>query len=135
MTTAHAKGHNAPCSNHDFDFFYRALEEKRLAVQRCCTCGALRGLPSPGCGECGSLDWQEQTLSGEGIVFSYVIHYHPPLPGFASPHPVVLVDMDEDVRMIGAMDGIPVDQVAIGQKVKVAFLRRDDVAAFRFVAA
>ena len=35
MTEPNPKGHNAPCSNRDFDFFYRGLEEERLLVQRC----------------------------------------------------------------------------------------------------
>lgn len=135
MTAANTEGHNAPCSNRDFDFFYRALEEERLVVQRCGRCGTLRGLPSPACGECGSLDWEERQLSGEGTVFSYVIHHHPPLPGFTVPHPIALVDMAEGVRMLGAMDATPIEQVRIGQKVRIDFLRREAVAAFRFKAA
>lgn len=135
MTAVDATGHNAPCSNRDFDFFYRALEKGRLVVQRCSSCGAMRSLPSPACGECSSLDWEEQELSGEGTVFSYVIHHHPPLPGFPAPHPIVLVDMPEGVRMLGAMDGTPIEQIMIGQKVRIDFLRREAVAAFRFAVA
>ncbi len=132
MTDASARGHNAPCSNRDFDFFYRGLEDERLLVQRCARCNQLRSLPSPGCESCGSLDWEPLPLAGEGEVYSYVTHYHPPLPGFAAPHPMALVTMDEGVRLLGAMDGTDPADVAIGRRVRVEFVRRENVAAFRF---
>lgn len=132
MTDSNAKGHNAPCSNRDFDFFYRGLEEEQLLVQRCQHCNQLRSLPSPGCANCGSLEWDAIPLSGEGEVYSYVTHHHPPLPGFSAPHPMALVTMDEGVRLLGAMDGTDPADLAIGRRVGVDFLRRDTVAAFRF---
>lgn len=132
MTEPNPKGHNAPCSNRDFDFFYRGLEDQKLLVQKCTKCGTLRSLPSPGCENCASLDWEPVTLSGEGEVYSYVTHYHPPLPGFAAPHPMAVVTMDEGVRLLGAMDGTDPADVAIGRRVKAEFVRRDTVAAYRF---
>lgn len=132
MTEPNPRGHNAPCSNRDFDFFYRGLEAQKLLVQKCTNCGALRSLPSPGCENCASLDWEPITLSGEGEVYSYVMHYHPPLPGFDVPHPMAVVTMDEGVRLLGAMDGTDPADLAVGRRVKAEFVRRDTVAAFRF---
>lgn len=132
MTQPAEKGHNAPCSNRDFDFFYRGLEREELLAQKCTGCGTIRTLPTPACAECHSLDWSETRLSGEGALFSYAVHYHPPLPGFESPHPMIVADLAEGVRMIGAMDGTDPGQLAIGMPVAVEFLRRGDVAAFRF---
>ncbi|MQP68327.1 nucleic acid-binding protein [Niveispirillum sp. SYP-B3756] len=126
------RGHNAPCSNRDFDFFYRGLVDQRLLVQKCSDCGTLRSLPSPCCPHCRSFDWQEYPLSGKGVIHSYVIHYHPPLPGFTSPHPVVLADMEEGVRILAAMDGTPPESVTIGTAVTTEFVRRGDVAGLRF---
>jgi hypothetical protein len=40
--------------------------------------------------------------------------------------------MDEGVRFIGAMDGAPAGSLAIDLPVKVEFVRRGNVAAFRF---
>lgn len=134
MTNAEGRGHNAPCSNRDFDFFYQGLENEQLLVQRCTGCGILRSLPSPGCEACASLEWEPVELAGDGEIYSYVVHHHPPLPGFASPHPIALVIMGEGVRVLGAMDGTDPSDVKIGGRVKAEFLRRDTVAAFRFRA-
>lgn len=135
MADTKDRGHKAPCSNRDFDFFYRGLEEGRLLVQRCDACDRLRSLPSPACGACGAFDWHPVALSGDGVIYSHVIHHHPPLPGFATPHPVALVEMREGVRLLGAMDGTDPASVAIGLPVQVEFLRRGDVAAYRFLLA
>lgn len=132
MNDTNPRGHNAPCSNRDFDFFYRALESKELQVQRCSSCRQLRSLPSPGCENCSSLEWEPVTLSGTGEIYSYVVHHHPPLPGFDAPHPMALVTMDEGVRLLGAMDCTDPADVKIGQRVTVEFLHRGTIAAFRF---
>ena len=41
MNAPAEKGHNAPCSNRDFDFFYRGLEREELLAQKCDDCGAV----------------------------------------------------------------------------------------------
>ena len=125
-------GHNAPCSNKDFDFFYAGLERGELLVQKCRGCGALRSLPSPACGQCRSLEWDAVPLSGAGVVHAYTIHHHPPLPGFETPHPVAVADMIEGVRLMGAMDGTPPDELSVGMPIRVEFTRRGQVAAYRF---
>jgi uncharacterized OB-fold protein len=127
--------HAAPCSNRDFDFFYSGLECNVLLAQKCAACGRLRNPPSPMCGACGSFDWTPQQLSGRGTVYSYLIHHYPPLPGFDTPHPVVLAELDEGVRFIGALRSDQREAVAIGAPVTIEFVRRNGVALFQFVLA
>lgn len=122
----------APLSNRDFDFFYRGLEQKRLLVQKCSSCGALRNPPGPCCPACRSLDWDALALSGMGTVFSHTVHHHPPLPSFLVPHPVILAEMAEGIRMLGAADGTAPQDISIGAPVSVEFVRRGDRAGFRF---
>lgn len=126
-----SKGHFAPCSNRDFDFFYQGLEQRMLLIQKCCRCGTLRNPPGPACAKCRSLEWEPVALRGTGVIFSYTVHFHPQLKGFAVPHPIVIVDMDEGIRLVGAMDG---ERKApqIGLRVRAEFLHRGDVAGFRF---
>lgn len=126
------EAHNAPCSNRDYDFFYAGLEEGRLLIQLCKDCGTVRNPPAPACPRCQSLRCVGKAMFSHGAVFSHIVHYHPPLPGFAVPHPVALIDLEEGVRFVGAMVGTPADVVAVGLPVVAEFLRRGDVAAVRF---
>ena len=124
--------HKAPCSNQDFDFFYAGLEDQRLLVQKCSGCGEMRNPPSPMCGDCGSLRWTAEQLSGRGKVYSYIVHHHPPLPGFSTPHPVVLAELEEGIRFLAAGRPEHREALAIGKPVSVEFVRRDGVAMFQF---
>lgn len=128
------KAHAAPCSNRDFDFYYEGLEHQRLLVQKCAQCGLLRNPPGPCCPACRSLKWDTVAVQGTGTIFSWTVHMHPPLPDFVVPHPVALVELDEGLRMVGAMDGVT-EPLAIGQRVRTEFVRRGAVAGFRFVPA
>lgn len=130
-TQQERKGHSAPCSNRDFDFYYQGLEEQKLLIQKCSQCGTLRNPPGPACPHCRSLRWEPIALRGTGVIFSHTVHYHPPLPGFEVPHPIVIVDTDEGVRVVGAMDGNG-EELKIGMRVNIEFLRRGEVAGFRF---
>jgi uncharacterized OB-fold protein len=127
-----AEVHRAPGSNRDFDFFYVGLERGQLLAQKCQGCGELRNPPSPACPTCHSQDWAAEVLSGRGTIYSYMVHHHPPLPAFATPHPVVIAELEEGVRFLAAMDGTPPEAIAIGLPVEAEFLRREDVASFRF---
>ncbi|ABQ68374.1 protein of unknown function DUF35 [Rhizorhabdus wittichii RW1] len=133
---AEAKGPaTKPVSNRDFDFFYQGLADGALLVQQCDGCGALRCPPGPSCPECRSFAWTALPLGGTGRIFSYTVHHHPPLAGFATPLPVALVEMDEAIRMVGPMDDTAPDRLRIGARIATRFVERDGVAGFRFVLA
>jgi uncharacterized OB-fold protein len=124
--------HSAPLSNRDFDFFYEGLERQRLLIQRCDACDVLRTPPSPACPNCGSTAWTAVAARGTGTLFSYTVHYHPPLPGFKTPHPVGVIDLDEGVRVVAGLEAIPLERIKIGMTVTAEFIRRGEVASVRF---
>lgn len=124
-----------PVTNRDFDFFYEGLKEQRLLVQRCDACATLRCPPGPACPSCHSFAWTAQALSGTGVLYSYTVHHHPPLAGYATPLPIALVEMTEGIRMVGPMDSTPPDMLRIGLPVTTAFVERDGIAGYRFVPA
>jgi uncharacterized protein len=126
------KKHRASCSNRDFDFFYEGLEAGKILVQRCTNCGELRTPPGPMCPYCNSLSWRACEMTGEGTIYSYIVHHYPPLPGFDTPHPVGLIALDEGVRLIAGLDGMQISEISIGVRVKAEFIRRGEVASVRF---
>jgi uncharacterized OB-fold protein/acyl dehydratase len=115
-----------PVISPDTAFFWDGTAAGELRIQRCEDCGALRHPPGPMCQRCGSSKQGYLAASGTGEIFSYVVHHHPPVPGRKLPVIVVLVRLDEGVRMVGELVGARPDQVAIGLPVKVEFSRIDD---------
>ena len=80
----------------------------------------------PGAGD-GDLEWID--ASGLGMVYSVtVIGRKPP----AEPYNVVLVDLDEGVRLMSRVEGVPADRVAIGMRVRARIAREDDAAILLF---
>jgi len=123
MTTA-AKP--VPVVTPEMEPFWSAARERRLVVQRCTGCGALRFPARPRCSGClGSVaEWVP--VSGRGEVFSYVVMHQAMHPGFAAvaPYAVVVVQLAEGVRMLSGMTGIAPDEIRIGMPVEVTFEER-----------
>jgi hypothetical protein len=65
-------------------------------------------------------------VSGRGTVYSFVVHRHPPVPGKELPILLVLVELEEGVRMVGELLDAEPEDVKIGAPVAVAWNRVDD---------
>jgi uncharacterized OB-fold protein len=103
--------------NRDEDFFWTGIDEGRLTAQRCKSCNTLRHPPAPMCAECQSLEWEAQTLSGKGTVYSWLVSRHPTQPD-AEPRIVVLVNLEEGIRLVGNM--LPGESTAVDDPVRFA---------------
>lgn len=125
-----------PMVSPDTEFFWAGTALGELRVQRCSACGRLRHPPGPGCPDCGALEPDHVVASGTGVIYSYVVHHHPPVPGRTLPFVIVLVELAEGVRMLGELVGG--GDARIGAPVRVEFLRVDDeltLPAWRLVAS
>ncbi|WP_421109930.1 bifunctional MaoC family dehydratase N-terminal/OB-fold nucleic acid binding domain-containing protein [Streptomyces sp. NEAU-S77] len=115
-----------PVINRDNAGFWEGVAAHQLLIQRCTGCGTLRFPWLPGCGGCGSPEWDAVAASGAGTVFSYVVMHHPPFPAFDPPYAVGLIELAEGVRIVSNITGVPYDKVRIGMPVELEFLRADD---------
>jgi hypothetical protein len=115
-----------PVIGPDTAFFWEGVREGELRVQRCAECGELRHPPGPMCPHCHSTKRDHVTARGRGVVHSYVVHHHPPVPGLRPPYAVVLVELDEGVRMVGNLLGCPPGDAYVGMPVELEFQRMDD---------
>lgn len=71
----------------------------------------------------GNTDLEWVDTSGFGTIYSVtIIRPKPP----AEPYNVALVELDEGPRMMTRIDGVPVDQIRIGTRVKVQITRDED---------
>jgi uncharacterized protein len=105
-------------ATRDHDFFWEGVDQGKLLVQCCSQCAAKRHPPAPMCGDCQSLEWTAQPLSGRGTVFSWLISKHPTRPD-EEPRVVVLVDLEEGTRLVANM--VPGESAEIGDAVTVTF--------------
>ena len=111
----------APAISPDTEFFWNGLRERKLLIQRCAGCGALRHPPRPMCPQCRSLDWKAIESSGRGTVYSYVMPHEPRFPFFDYPYIVALVELDEGVRLVSNLCGIDPADVTVGMPVEVHY--------------
>ena len=115
-----------PQQNRDTAYFWEGTRAGELRIQTCNACGALRHPPGPACPECGAMDRGHVVASGRGTVFSYVVHRHPPVPGRELPILLVLVDLEEGVRMVGELVETDAEKIEVGMPVVVDFRRIDE---------
>ncbi|MET7722725.1 bifunctional MaoC family dehydratase N-terminal/OB-fold nucleic acid binding domain-containing protein [Streptomyces mirabilis] len=115
-----------PVVNRDNAGFWEGVGWHQLLIQRCGGCGTLRFPWLPGCGACGSPEWDTVEASGEGTVYSYVVMHHPPFPAFDPPYAVGLIELAEGVRIVSNVIGVPYDKVRIGMPVRLRFERYDE---------
>ena len=111
----------APAIGRDNAYFWEGVEAGELRIQKCDGCGALRHPPAPLCDRCGSSDQGYVVASGRGSVYSHVTHHYPPLPGVARPHVVLLVELEEGVRVVSELS--ETGPVHVGMPVQVAFTK------------
>ncbi|MFD9514064.1 bifunctional MaoC family dehydratase N-terminal/OB-fold nucleic acid binding domain-containing protein [Streptomyces mirabilis] len=115
-----------PVVNRDNAGFWEGVGRHQLLIQRCGGCGTLRFPWLPGCGACGSPEWDTVEASGDGTVYSYVVMHHPPFPAFDPPYAVGLIELAEGVRIVSNVIGVPYDKVRIGMPVRLRFERYDE---------
>lgn len=108
----------------DNEFWFEAARDRRLVIQCCTDCGALRHPPAPACPRCRSFRWHEAPSAGRGTVHSFVTSHHPKAPGFDYPLTVVLVDLDEGTRLVADFAGEP-GAVRIGTRVEIEWIEYD----------
>lgn len=119
-----------PQLNRDTAYFWEGTAAGELRLQRCNACSALRHPPGPACPDCGALDRGHVAASGEGEIFSWVVHRHPQVPGRETPFVIALVTLAEGPRMLGELLGVDPeagdDEDLIGAAVRIDFQRVDD---------
>jgi uncharacterized protein len=103
--------------------FFAAARERRLVVQRCGGCGALRFPPRELCSQCLSTASTWVDVTGRGEIFSFNVMHQVYHPAFATevPYAVVVVKLAEGPKLVSNLVDCPVGDIAIGMPVEVVF--------------
>lgn len=101
--------------------FWAAAADGLLVLQRCDDCEKFVWYPRAICPSCGSAALTWTPASGAGTVYAVSVHHRPARDDLAdvTPYAVVLVDLDEGVRMMARMaPGTAPEDAAIGARVR-----------------
>lgn len=125
MTPPGAAEVSRPCPKLERDTrgYWECLRNHQLVIQRCLECRAFRHHPRPMCPECHSLEFEWARVSGRGTIYSYAIVTQP-LHRFWTdrvPYNVVLVELEEGVRIVSSVVDCPNEAITIGMPVSVVF--------------
>ena len=109
--------------------FWEATREKKLLLQYCAATGAYQFFPKPVSAFTGkrNLEWRE--VSGRGEVFTYTVARiaRPPFAGH-TPFLIATVTLDEGVNVIANVINCALDRIAIGMRVRPAWIPLPDGA-------
>ncbi|MCG8312187.1 MAG: OB-fold domain-containing protein [Pseudomonadales bacterium] len=109
----------APIENHDNEHYWEGLRQGKLLIQKCTSCDTLRHPPQPMCECCQSTEWDTVAAKGKGTVYTYTIMHYPEIPPFDYPNAIVLVDLEEGVRLVSQLTDCKPDDIAIGMPVEM----------------
>ena len=103
---------------HDNAWWWEAVDQGRVLIQRCKSCQTLRHPPRPMCGECQSMEWDSIESALQGTVFSFTQIHYPKVPGYQYPLVCAVISLNEGTRLVANVVGCDPEDVTIGMPVK-----------------
>lgn len=108
--------------------YFEGLREGRIAVRTCADCDARQWPPRELCSNCQGSNFTSSDAPIVGEVYTYTVMYRAFHPWFKDqlPYGVVVVEVDEGIRIIGRYAGADPDRLECGQRMEAVF---DDLGA------
>jgi uncharacterized OB-fold protein len=109
--------------------FWTGGKDNKLLLLRCQDCAAFIHPPRPVCRSCLSENVAPEAVAGTGIVDTFTINYQQWHPAMEVPFVIarVAVDGAPGVILTTNIVGCAVEDVDIGDRVRVTFEQQDDV--------
>jgi uncharacterized OB-fold protein len=103
--------------------YWREIPHRyRLEAGKCSKCGKGFFPKRLVCDDCKGREFETMTLSGRGELLTFTIIRVPPSQfKDQAPYALGIVELDEGVRLTGQIADVPVDNIEIGQKMKIEF--------------
>ncbi|MGO9954974.1 MAG: Zn-ribbon domain-containing OB-fold protein [Solirubrobacteraceae bacterium] len=134
MTATSGRGPYIPTPEALNGEFYAHARSGTLHLQRCTGCGAFRHPPRYVCASCGARAFEWVASPGRGTLFSWTVTHRPYDRGWADQLPYVtgVIELEEGVRLVGALHGYARDELALGLALRVRLEPRTE--DFTFIA-
>ena len=109
--------------------FWTGGAEGKLMIFRCKDCGTFLHPPRPVCRNCLSDNVGPEAVAGTGVVDTFTVNYQAWMPGMETPFVIARVALDgvPGVYLTTNIVGCPVDQVEIGNRVRVKFEQQGEI--------
>ena len=99
-----------------------ALNEGRFLIQRCGGCGQAVYFPRALCPHCGHGELAFEQPTGSGTVYAVTTVRRKSEAG--GDYNVSLIELDEGVRLMSRVEGVPSSGVRIGQRVQARVVQQ-----------
>jgi uncharacterized OB-fold protein len=109
-----------PEANPETQPFWDATARGQLLLKRCKACGELHYYPRAICPFCFSDKTEWEAVSGRGKIYSYSVMRRAP-----EPYAIAYVTLAEGVTMLTNIVDCDLDQIRIGQDVRLVFKPTD----------
>lgn len=106
------------------------LDAGRFGIQHCTACNHHVFTPRELCPHCGAAALKWVRPAGTGTVYSYTTINRKAEAG--GDYNVVLIDLDEGVRMMSRVEGIASEQLQIGMRVKAQVVQNNGMGLVVF---
>ncbi len=102
--------------------YWNGAKRHELLIRMCRSCGQCHFYPRDFCPSCFSFDVEWVKASGRGTIYSFTV-CHRPAPGFENdvPYNIVLIELEEGVRMMSTVVECSKGNLKIGMPVEVVF--------------
>lgn len=99
----------------------------RLEAGKCSSCGYISFPPRLICPKCKSKEFETVNLSDEGTIKTFtVIRVASDIFALQTPFAVGIVELNDGVKLTTQIADVDLDQLKIGQKVKMVFRKIQD---------
>jgi uncharacterized OB-fold protein len=109
--------------------FWTGGKEGELRIYHCDDCGAFNHPPNPVCRKCLSENVAPKAVPGTGVVDTFSVNHQAWIPGGETPYVVARIALDgaPGVIVLSNVVGCPVEEVDIGDRVRVTFEQHGEI--------
>ncbi|MGD0979034.1 MAG: Zn-ribbon domain-containing OB-fold protein [Candidatus Bathyarchaeia archaeon] len=102
--------------------FYKHISQGKLLGGRCTKCGKVHLPPRPLCDNCYSKDFEWTEIPSTGKLVTYtIIHIAPAQFQSMAPYAMGIVQLANNLRIPGMINGVALEQIKIGMELKMDF--------------
>ncbi|MCT7659004.1 Zn-ribbon domain-containing OB-fold protein [Mycobacterium deserti] len=121
-------GPNRPTVDTDSEIWWAAVQDRKLLINTCGSCGRNSLYARPFCPHCWSEDVRLAPATGRAALYTWsVVHQNAPPFDTHLPYTVAMVDLEEGPRLMTLL--VDCEQPCAGQKLALDF-RTDDEDGF-----